>query len=78
MICSGLITRDEALAKMEQPIYDPEQFRTDLEFVLKKFHLTQEQFDELMQLDIKKHTDYPTYFKRHYKYMKMLGKQIGE
>ena len=51
---------EEALEKLNQPIYPPELFEEDKEFVIKKFGLNQTQFDEIMNLPRKKHTDFAT------------------
>jgi N-acetyl sugar amidotransferase len=59
LICSGQITREEALIEMKKPVYDTALLKSDFEFVLKKFDLTRSQFEELMSLPVKKHSDYP-------------------
>lgn len=59
LICSGQITREEALAQIQKPAYDPQLFATDYEYVLKKFNLTKEEFEEIMSQPAKKHSDYP-------------------
>ena len=60
LIFSGQLTKEEALEKLNQPIYPPELFEEDKEFVIKKFGLNQAQFDEIMNLPRKKHTDFAT------------------
>jgi N-acetyl sugar amidotransferase len=59
LICSGQMTRDEALKELEQPIYAPELLKLDLEFVLKKLGLTADEFDAIMRLPIRSHYDFP-------------------
>jgi N-acetyl sugar amidotransferase len=59
LICSGQITRDEALAELEKPPYDPELQQQDYDFVIKKLKVSAEEFEAIMQLPAKKHTDYP-------------------
>ncbi|NOS92186.1 MAG: N-acetyl sugar amidotransferase [Cyclobacteriaceae bacterium] len=59
LICSGQITREDALAQIQKPAYDPQLFATDYEYVLKKFKLTKEEFEEIMSRPAKKHSDYP-------------------
>lgn len=58
LICSGQITREEALEEMKKPAYDPEQYKIDREFVLKKLGLSDEEFDKLMKLPIRDHRDF--------------------
>ncbi|MCE2997892.1 MAG: N-acetyl sugar amidotransferase [Cyclobacteriaceae bacterium] len=59
LICSRQITKEQAIALLEKPAYDPQVFATDYEFVLKKFKLTKAEFEEIMGRPVKKHTDYP-------------------
>ena len=58
LICSGQITREEALHEIKRPAYDPEQLKMDKEFVLKKLGLSEQEFEALMKLPIRKHTDF--------------------
>jgi N-acetyl sugar amidotransferase len=59
LICSGQITREDALKELKTPPYDPRVRQEDLEFVLKKFSLTREEFQELMQRPVVAHHAYP-------------------
>ncbi len=45
LICSGQMSRQEAIHELEKPIYDPEELKADKEYVLKKFGLTEAEFD---------------------------------
>lgn len=58
LIFSGQLTKEEALEDLKKPIYNIEQLRTDKEFVLKKFGVTEQEFDELMKLPRKEHRDF--------------------
>jgi len=60
LIFSGQITKEEALAELEKPLYDSNEFRHDYDFVLKKFGLTSNEFEDLMCLPVKDHRDYKT------------------
>lgn len=48
-ICSGEITRERALEELSRPPYDDQLLREDMRFVIKKFNLTQEEFDQIMR-----------------------------
>ena len=62
LICAGQMTKEEALEELKKPTYPSQELEdSDLEFVLKKFELTKEQFDEIMNLPLQHATDYPTY-----------------
>jgi N-acetyl sugar amidotransferase len=74
LIVSGQMTRDEALEELKKDIYEKELLRQDKAFVLKKLGLSEEEFEEIMNLPVKQHTDYPTYLDRHYKYEKKLSR----
>jgi hypothetical protein len=59
LICAGQMTREEALAELKKPLYPPEELKQDMNFVLKKFGLSSEEFGEIMKLPIRKHSDFP-------------------
>lgn len=61
LICSGQITRDEALEEIKKDPYPTEQMLLeDREYLIKKLGLTEQEFQKLMDLPVKKHTDYPS------------------
>jgi hypothetical protein len=62
MICSGQIAREVAVGEMKQPVYPPELLRQDMQFVMKKFGLSQEQFDAIMQAPNREAQDYPSHY----------------
>jgi N-acetyl sugar amidotransferase len=68
LICSRQITRDEALAELEQPAYPSQLFKKDYEFVLKKLNLSEEEFRKIMEMPAKRHSDYgiePSFYDRY-------------
>lgn len=60
LICSGQITKEQALEELKTPICDAEQLLIDKDFVLKKLGLTTNEFEKLMQLPPRQHTDFET------------------
>jgi N-acetyl sugar amidotransferase len=58
-VLSGVITRDEAIRRLEQPYYTDEQLREDYDFVIRKFGLTPQEFEEIMALPPVPHSDFP-------------------
>lgn len=52
LICSGQITREQALEELKAPCYDAEQCAIDKEYVLKKLGFSDEYFEELMNMPI--------------------------
>ena len=61
LICSGQITRDEALRELKTEIYPADIQKQDREYVVKKLGLTDTQFEEIMRLPRKSFWDYPSY-----------------
>ena len=70
MICSGLLTRDQALNMMDEPIYPTELLKSDMSFVVKKFGLTINEFNHLLEEPPKKATEYPSNYFLFHKMMK--------
>lgn len=58
LIFSGQTTKEQALEDLKKPIYDPEQLLVDYEFVLKKFNLTDVEFEALMKSSRREHTEF--------------------
>lgn len=59
LICSGQITREEALAEIKRPAYSEALQKNDWEFVLKKLGLSSREFEAIMKLPVKRHNEYP-------------------
>ncbi len=57
-VCAGLMTREEALKEIELPSYPEDEMKRDKEYVIKKLGLTEREFENIMALPPKKHTDY--------------------
>jgi N-acetyl sugar amidotransferase len=58
LIFSGQISKEEALEELKKPISDPDQFKIDYEFVLKKLGLTKDEFEAIMKLPPRSHYDF--------------------
>jgi N-acetyl sugar amidotransferase len=58
LIFGGQITKEEALAELEKPIYDAAQQKTDFDFVLKKLGLSEAEFDAIMKTPRRSHYDF--------------------
>jgi N-acetyl sugar amidotransferase len=72
LICSNQMTRSEALTELEKPLYDPTQLQSDKEYVMKKFGLSPEEFEKIMRLPVKKHSEFKSDKKLKKNYMDML------
>jgi N-acetyl sugar amidotransferase len=60
LVFSGQITKAQALAELEQPIYPPELLKSDKEFVLKKLEIDPAEFEALMKAPRIEHSVYGT------------------
>jgi hypothetical protein len=60
LIWSGQISREDALKTLEGPIYPKSLQEQDKEYIIKKFGLTTEQFDSIMNSPPVEHENFPT------------------
>jgi hypothetical protein len=74
LICSGQMTRTEALEVLDKPLYDSNELKNDKAYVLKKFGLTTEEFDNIMNMPPRKHEEFKTDLKWRQRYMNLLVK----
>lgn len=58
LICSGQITKQEALLELKKPLYRDDELKQDKTYVLKKLGFTEEQFDQMMKGLPVPHTNY--------------------
>jgi N-acetyl sugar amidotransferase len=72
LICSGQITKEQALIELDKPVYDPNELKIDKEYVVKKLGFSIEEFDSIMEDTPKSHKDFkiegPIY--QHYPILK--------
>ncbi len=61
LICSGEMTREEALQELEKPPYPLDMQEADRVYVIKKLGLTEDEFERIMKLPKKTIFDYPSY-----------------
>jgi hypothetical protein len=62
IICSGGMTREQALMEMEKPIYPTDVLQQDLQFAIKKFKLTHDEWNKIMCTPPRLATEYPSHF----------------
>lgn len=58
LICSGQITKEEAVEEMLNPPYDEKLIEQDKKYVLKKLELSEQDFDKLMNAPVRRHKDF--------------------
>jgi len=62
LIRSNQLNREEALVKIKEEIYPKNLVSQDIQFVLSKLDLTQDDFDKIMQAPNKRFYNYNTYY----------------
>lgn len=63
MILSGQMSRDEAVAKLAEPLYAADELENDIDYFCKKMRVNRQQFDELMQAPIHDYSDFKSWDK---------------
>lgn len=58
MVVAGEITREEALRRMEEPLYDPDRLRIDQDFVIKKLDISENEFHSIMAAPPRTYADF--------------------
>ena len=61
LIVSGQMTRDEALAELEKPLYMPDELEVDISYFCKKLRLSRSEFDALIEAPKYHYTDFPNW-----------------
>lgn len=77
LICSGQISREEALKTLESPIYDSQELSDDTEYVLKKLGLSAQEFEDIMKKPPVPHEFYGTHEGNKRRYKMLLEKTSG-
>jgi N-acetyl sugar amidotransferase len=73
LIVSGQMSREEALAKLAEPLYDSQDLEVDITFFCKKLRITRQQFDGFLAEPSHHHTDFPTWDGRYRLLKKIQG-----
>lgn len=78
LICSGQISREYALKELENPPYKEENLKIDMEYVLKKLKLSENEFKVIMELPVKDHREFKNTIrlKKFIKSFQRLKKQL--
>lgn len=73
LIMAKMLTRDQALEKLEQPLHDEKKIELDKRYVIHKLGISEEKFTSIMTLPPKKFWDYPSYENSwYYKILRFL------
>jgi N-acetyl sugar amidotransferase len=60
LICSGQQTRSEAIEELERPTYEPQLQKEDKTYVAKKLGFTDDEFEHLLTLPNRSHSEFAT------------------
>jgi len=74
LICSGQMTKEEALQELQLPLYDSVDLEQDKTYVLKKLGLSAADFNAIMNEPIRKHEAFRTDTQLKQDYMRFLQK----
>ena len=77
LICSGQLTKAEAFQELRKEMYAPSQYFEDRAFFLKKFDISNAEFEAIMQLPEQPHDAYPSYETSHYVYHEKFFRAIS-
>jgi N-acetyl sugar amidotransferase len=76
LIASKQMSRDEAIAKLEEPLYDKAELETDITYFCKKLRISRADFDELMSAPVHHYSEFPNW-NRRYRYLKNIQRFLG-
>ncbi len=76
LIVSGQMSRAEAIAKLAEPLYDPNELEIDIAYFCKKLRISRPEFDVLMKMPVHHHTDFPTW-EGQYQRLKWLQSNVS-
>lgn len=71
LIVSGQMTREEALVKLAEPLYDADELEIDIAYFCKKLRITRSHFEELLSAPVHKYDDFPNWGAR-YRLLKVI------
>lgn len=69
LILSGQMTREQALAELEKPLYASDELEIDIAYFCKKLRITRARFDELVAQKPRDHSEFASW-KRQYAMLK--------
>lgn len=71
LIVSGQMNREEALLKLEEPLYDPNELETDIFYFCKKMQITRSEFEDLLSAPVHHYAEFSNW-DRKYHFLKRI------
>ena len=81
LIVAGQITREEALKELDKPLYDEKELKEDKEYIAKKLGVSNEEFEQILQMPSHKYSDFPNMtekYNRMKKVQNFVSKLLGK
>ena len=76
LIVSGQLTKEEALTELSKPLYDEKELKTDKEYIAKKLGVSQEEFEQILQMPSHRYSDFSN-MERLYTAMKKIQRIVS-
>lgn len=76
LVVSGQLSRGEAIASLEEPLYDPAELEVDIAYFCKKLRVTREEFNDFMRAPIHHYSDFANWDSR-YQILKRVQKYVS-
>ena len=74
LIVSGQLTREEAVADLAKPLYDPKELEIDIAYFCKKMRISRAQFDAFIKAPLRNYREYPNW-DRSYRILKRIQRK---
>ena len=63
LIVNGQLSREDAIEKINEPLYNKEELEVDISFFCKKLRISKQEFDDIMEIIPHDYKDFPTWDK---------------
>ena len=81
LIVAGQMSREEALKELDKPLYDERELNEDKEYIAKKLGVSDEKFEQILQMPSHKYSDFPNMtekYDRMKKVQNFVSKLLGK
>lgn len=81
LIVAGQMSREEGLKELDKPLYDEKELKEDKEYIAKKLGVSDEEFENILQMPSHKYSDFPNMtekYNRMKKVQNFLSKLLGK
>lgn len=65
LIVSGQMTREAAISKISEPLYDPKELEIDINYFCKKLRISRDEYNELLATPINSYQDFDNWDNRY-------------